>query len=95
MATDPRDNKTLYYGEDEGDGSVYKFVADKEGGLSTSKLYVLFLDFTCRGGDPKGNTGKWVLVPNTTIAERNDTKKNVMALDASGRRKSGAEIVTP
>lgn len=83
VAIDARDNKILYYGEDEGDGSVYKFIADKAGDLSVGKLYVLVLDSAYAGGDPRGSTGKWVLVPNTTVTERNDTKKSALALGAT------------
>ena len=80
---DPIDKKTVYFGEDEGDGAVYKFISDKAGDLSNGKLYALVLDSVYTGGDYKGSTGKWVVVPNSTIAERNDTKKLTLALGAT------------
>ena len=83
VVVDPIDKKTVYFGEDEGDGAVYKFIADKAGDLSAGKLYTLVLDSVYTGGDYKGSTGKWVVVPNTTIAERNDTKKLTLALGAT------------
>ena len=43
----------------------------------------MVLDSVYTGGDYKGSTGKWVIVPNTTISERNDTKKLTLALGAT------------
>ncbi len=83
VVVDPKDWRIVYYGEDDGDGSVYKFVADKAGDLSSGKLYALKLDFAYNGGDPAGTTGTWVLVPNTTPQERSDSKKSALALGAT------------
>jgi len=69
------DRKTLYQGEDNGTGSLYKFIADNAENLSSGKLYVLKLDQPMVSGEPTGTTGTWVLVPNTTIQERNTVKQ--------------------
>lgn len=68
------DKVTAYFGEDDGLGNVYKFVADNPGNLSAGKLYVLKLDAPMSSGEPTGSTGTWIQVPNTTKAERNDVK---------------------
>ena len=69
------DRKTVYEGEDTPTGSVYKFVADVAENLSSGKLYVLKLDQPLVSGEPTGTTGTWVLVPNTTVQERNTVKQ--------------------
>ncbi|MFN0216900.1 MAG: PhoX family protein, partial [Saprospiraceae bacterium] len=66
------DRKTVYQGEDNPTGNVYKFVADVAENLSSGKLYVLKLDQPLMNGEPTGTTGTWVLVPNSTQQERND-----------------------
>ncbi|MBU6339907.1 MAG: DUF839 domain-containing protein [Bacteroidetes bacterium] len=68
------DRKTVYQGEDEPNGSIYKFVADQQDNLSSGKLYVLKLNQPFAGFEPTGSTGTWVQVPNTTKAEQNATK---------------------
>ncbi len=90
-----KDKKTVYQGEDAGNGAVYKFVADKEADLSSGKLYVLkltdvstdtavkvFKNFTITG-EPVGAVGTWVEVPNTTVAERNNVKAKGLELGAT------------
>ncbi len=66
------DRKTVYQGEDNPTGNVYKFVANNAENLSSGKLYVLKLDQPLLNGDPTGTTGTWVLVPNSTPQECND-----------------------
>ena len=66
------DRKTLYQGEDNPTGNVYKFVADVAENLSAGKLYVLKLDQPLLNGEPTGTTGTWVLVPNSTPQECNN-----------------------
>lgn len=68
------DKRTAYQGEDASDGSVYKFIADKEGDLSSGKLYVLKLDLGISNGEPAGTEGQWLLVPNATKDEQNNVK---------------------
>ena len=78
------DSITSYYGEDEADGSVYKFVADKKANLSAGKLYALKLDQPLNAsGDPTGTTATWILIPNATKAERNNVKNTALALGAT------------
>ncbi len=77
------DRKTLYQGEDEGDGSVYKFIADKAEDLSKGKLYVLKLNGGLVGGEPSSSDGIWLEVPNTSVKERNEVKKWAIANGAT------------
>ncbi|RYY51526.1 MAG: DUF839 domain-containing protein [Chitinophagaceae bacterium] len=69
-----KDRRTAYYGEDNGLGALYKFVANTPGNLSAGTLYVLKLDSALANNEPKGTKGKWIVVPNTTKQERNDVK---------------------
>lgn len=69
------DRRTVYFGEDTGDGSVYKFVADEAENLSSGDLYVLKLDGDIDSDyEPTTATGTWVPVPNNTPAEANNVK---------------------
>lgn len=68
-----KDSLTLYYGEDAGDGIVYKFVANQKMNLSAGTLYALRLDQPMVNNEPSSPTGRWVQVPNTTQSDRNNT----------------------
>ena len=57
--------RTLYQGADSNPGYLYKFVADSVTDLSSGLLYVYV--------GPKNGNGDWVLLDNTTQAERNAT----------------------
>ena len=85
------DSVTLYQGEDGGTHMVYKFVADKKMDLSAGKLYVLKLNNPLVGGDPTGTTGRWVRVPNTTQADRNNCA--TLAVTVGGTAFNGVEDV--
>ena len=84
------DQKTAYQGEDSPTGGVYKFVADAATNLSSGQLYVLKLDQPMVNGEPTGTTGTWVLVPNTTVQERNETAQFAAA---NGTTFNGVEDV--
>jgi hypothetical protein len=87
-----QDSITSYYGEDEPDGSVYKFVAAKKTDLSSGTLYVLKLNNTLdANGDPTGTTGAWVVLANTTKSDRNNTK--TLAKNAGATTFNGVEDV--
>lgn len=59
------DSITSYFGDDNSTtGYVFKFVANEKKNLSSGNLYVLKLN-----NPPQ--TGSWVQIPNTTVAERN------------------------
>ncbi|MFZ4544738.1 MAG: alkaline phosphatase PhoX [Saprospiraceae bacterium] len=77
------DQKTVYQGEDDPKGAVYKFIADKEGDLTSGKLYALKLDGIYALGEPSTTTGSWILIPNTTVTERNNTKTLAESLGAT------------
>ena len=87
-----QDSITSYYGEDEPDGNVYKFIASQKANLSAGILYVLklnnVLDFK---GDPTGTTGTWVVLANTTKSDRNNTK--LLAKNAGATAFNGVEDV--
>ena len=83
------DQKTAYYGEDGGTHCVYKFVADTPGDLSAGKVYVLKLDLELSNDEPSSATATWVLVPNTTKADRNNL--NTVAATLGGTRFNGVE----
>lgn len=57
--------RTVYQGADMAVGYLYKFVADTEENLSAGKLYVY------KGS--KTDSGEWVLIPNSTPEECNNT----------------------
>ncbi len=87
-----QDSITSYYGEDEPDGNVYKFVATQKTNLSTGTLYALKLNTVLDSkGDPTGTTGTWVAIPNTTKSDRNNTK--ILAKNASATAFNGVEDV--
>ncbi|MEP3210953.1 MAG: alkaline phosphatase PhoX, partial [Maribacter sp.] len=57
--------RTVYQGADSTPGYLYKFVADVAQDLSSGSLYVY--------SGAKNGSGNWILLNNTTIAERNTT----------------------
>ena len=73
------DGKTVYEGNDESSGYIWKFVADSAGDLSAGKLYVLKLD------DILGvaTSGSWRLIPNATPTECNNVRSAASALGAT------------
>jgi len=78
-----KDSITLYWGEDAGNGAVYKFVADKKADLSSGKLYVLKVTGGLPNGEAGSPNGVWVQVPNTTQADRNNTYDLALKLGAT------------
>lgn len=85
------DSVTVYQGEDGGTNLVYKFVADRKMDLSEGKLYVLKIDAGITSGEPNSPTGRWIRVPNTTQADRNNC--NSIALAVGGTQFNGVEDV--
>lgn len=69
------DERTVYFGEDGGSSGVYKFIADAPRDLSSGRLFGLVLDGPLMGDEPTTNSGRWVEIPNGTIAERNATDR--------------------
>lgn len=78
-----QDSLTLYWGEDAGDGHVYKFVADQKMNMYAGKLYALKLVTGLVSSEPTATTGEWIAVPNTTQADRNNTYSIAKALGAT------------
>lgn len=68
------DSITAYFGEDGGSSGVYKFVAAQKMRLDDGTLYVL---------QRNGTIGNWILVPNTTQAQRNTVSSVVAGLGAT------------
>lgn len=74
------DGTTAYYGEDGGTHCVYKFVADTPNNFTSGKVYVLKLDLGLSNDEPSSATATWVLVPNTTQADRNNIRSVAQTL---------------
>lgn len=74
------DGSVAYYGEDGGTHCVYKFVPTVANNLSAGTVYVLKLDTALSDDEPTSATATWVLVPNTTQADRNNLATNAGAL---------------
>jgi secreted PhoX family phosphatase len=85
------DSSTAYFAEDGGTSCVYKFVSDNPADMTSGMLYVLVLDGPLLAGEPSSSTGSWVLVPNTSQADRNNT--NSIAASLGGTNFSGPEDV--
>jgi secreted PhoX family phosphatase len=75
-----QDSVTAYFGEDDNSGNLFKFVANQKTNLSNGTLYVLKLTSGLSSNEPTSSVGGWVVVPNTTISERNNTKATAAAL---------------
>jgi hypothetical protein len=65
------DHRTVYFGEDDPLGCLYKYIADTPGNLSQGSLFVLKLDSALVAGNPHGSTGFWIPVPNDSLWEQN------------------------
>lgn len=74
------DRVTVYETEDGGSSGVFKFVANEPGNLSEGALYVLKRD------SETAATGTWVVVPNTTQADRNNTRSLAPAVGGTNWR---------
>lgn len=83
------DSLTAYYGEDASSGNMFKFVADNKMDLSKGTLYVLKLDGNLSNNEPTSSIGTWVVVPNSTVEDCNNTKSVALAL--GGTRFNGVE----
>jgi secreted PhoX family phosphatase len=74
------DRVTVYQAEDGGSSGVFKFVANEPGNLSEGTLYVLKRD------SETAPTGSWVVVPNATKADRNNTRSLAPAVGGTNWR---------
>ena len=74
------DGTTAYYGEDGGTHCVYKFIADTPNDFTAGRVYVLKMDLALSNDEPSSPTATWVLVPNTTVADRNNLRNTAAAL---------------
>ncbi|HVF82072.1 MAG TPA: alkaline phosphatase PhoX [Flavisolibacter sp.] len=73
------DGLTVYEGNDENPGFIYKLVADVPGKLGAGTLYVLKLT-----GTPDNSTGgSWIQVPNGTPAECNNVRAFAASVSAT------------
>lgn len=77
------DSITLYTGEDGGSSAIFKFIADNKADLSSGTLYALKLNGAVVSGEPSMSTGSWVMVPNTTQADANNTRSLAISLGAT------------
>lgn len=72
------DSLTAYFGADIiASGYLYKFVADQKMNFSSGTLYVL------KKASLLDSVGTWMVVPNTTIAERNNTQSYATSIAAT------------
>ena len=78
-----QDSRTVYFGEDDPAGCLYKFIADEAGSLSSGNLFVLKLDSSFINGVPSGQTGTWLEIQNETPDQCNYTYQWATALGAS------------
>jgi len=73
------DMKTVYEGNDENPGYIFKMVADTAAKLGTGNLYVLKLN----GDIGVATTGTWIQVPNSTPAECNNVRNYAASVSAT------------
>ncbi len=73
------DMKSVYEGNDENPGYIFKLVADTAGKLGTGNLYVLKMD----GGVDSATQGTWIQVPNSTPAQCNNVRSFAASVSAS------------
>lgn len=66
----PIDQKTLYEGNDENPGYIFKYVMDEPQKPANGSLYVLKLD----GPINSTTTGSWIGIPNFTAADCNNVR---------------------
>lgn len=90
-AVSASDWRTVYFGEDEPTGCLYKFIADAPGNLSSGMLYALQLFDSLQVGVPSGTTARWIPIPNATPDERNRTYS--IAADSGATIFNGIEDV--
>lgn len=73
------DSLTVYEGNDENPGYIFKLVANAPGKLGSGNLYVLKLT-----GTPDNSTsGSWIQVPNSTPAECNNARSFAASVSAT------------
>lgn len=73
------DMKTVYEGNDENPGYIFKMIADTATKLGTGNLYVLKLD----GAAGTATNGTWIQVPNSTPAECNNVRSYATSMGAT------------
>lgn len=73
------DRKTVYYGNDQNPGFIFKYVSDLEENLANGTLYVLKLD----GPLDQTTTGSWIGIPNYTPSDCNSTTSYAAAVGAT------------
>lgn len=73
------DHKTVYEGNDESPGFIFKMVADTAGKLGTGNLYVLKLS----GAPGVAPSGTWMQVPNSTPTECNNVRAYAASIAAT------------
>ncbi len=73
------DMKTVYEGNDENPGYIFKLVADTATKLGTGNLYVLRLS----GAAGTATNGTWIQVPNSTPTECNNVRSFAASVNAT------------
>jgi len=73
------DSLTVYEGNDENPGYIFKLIANSKMQLGTGTLYVLKLT-----GTPDNSTaGEWIIVPNSTPTECNNVRAFAASINAT------------
>lgn len=75
----PWDKKTVYLGNDENPGYIFRFIADEAENMSKGQLYVLKLD----GPLDAATTGQWIGIPNTTPDDCNNARTFAASVGAT------------
>jgi len=79
IVVNPWDRRTVYQGNDENPGYIFRFIADRPEDLSSGQLFVLKLD----GPLDASTTGQWIGIPNSTPAECNNARGFAAAVGAT------------
>lgn len=79
VVVNPWDRKTVYQGNDENPGYIFRFIADVPEDLTRGQLYVLKLD----GPLDNATTGQWIGIPNSTPADCNNARAFASAVGAT------------
>lgn len=75
----PWDKKTVYLGNDENPGYIFRFIAEEAENMSKGQLYVLKLD----GPLDAATTGQWIGIPNTTPDDCNNARTFAASVGAT------------
>lgn len=79
VVVNPWDRRTVYQGNDENPGYIFRFIADEPENLTKGQLYVLKLD----GPLDASTTGQWIGIPNSTPEDCNNARTFAASVGAT------------